>query len=497
PEADLPDLYRAADVSVVPSLELEGFGLTVLESLACGTPVIATTGGGPAEALAPLDRSLLVPPGDTDALADRLRSAREGALPDTRACRAHAERFSWHRAAALNREAYARVLTPVPQSIRAVYLDHCARLSGAELALSRLLPELEGVDSHVILGEDGPLVDVLLERGLSVEVLAMPTAARDLPRARVRLTGVSLGTIAGTATYILRLTWRLRALKPDLVHTNSLKAAIYGTAAAKLAGVPLVWHVRDRIAEDYLPPAAVRLVQRLAASPSLVFANSAATMATVGDAAQRRAIIPSVVLFDPVATPTASIASAQEGFTVGMVGRLASWKGQHIFLEAFARAFSDGDERAVIVGAPLFGEDEYERQLRDLARELGIEQRVEFAGHRRDVYAELSRFDVLVHASVTPEPFGQVVLEGMAAGLPVVASAAGGPVEIIDSGVNGLLVPPGDVDALARTLQGLAGDLELRQRLGAAARVRAKDFAPGVIAARVVDAYRVLLAGRA
>src|SRR5262249_10793443 len=107
--------------------------------------------------------------------------------------------------------------------------------------------------------------------------------------------------------------------------------------------------------------------------------------------------------------------------TFGIVGRLAPWKGQHLFLEAFARAFPDSEERAVVVGGALFDEVDYEHGLQRTARRLGIAGRVEFRGHRPDVWEELARLDVLVHASITPEPFGQVILEGMAAGVPVIA----------------------------------------------------------------------------
>ena len=93
-----------------------------------------------------------------------------------------------------------------------------------------------------------------------------------------------------------------------------------------------------------------------------------------------------------------------------------------------------------------------------------------------------------------PEPFGQVVIEGMAAGLPVVAVASGGPAEVIADETTGLLYPSGDVHALARIMRRLANDSALRGRLGQAARLRARDFVPEVIAPQVLDVYRSLLA---
>ncbi len=99
-DADLVTLYQAADVSLVPSLVLEGFGLVVIEALACGTPVIVTDAGGLPESVRPLDRSLVVPAGDSQAIARRLLAARDGSLPlpSRQRCRSHAERFSWSAA---------------------------------------------------------------------------------------------------------------------------------------------------------------------------------------------------------------------------------------------------------------------------------------------------------------------------------------------------------------------------------------------------------------
>lgn len=110
-EEELPLLYRAADVSVVPSLALEGFGLVTLESLACGTPVIASDVDGLPEALDGFAADAIIAPGDATALATRLTGALGGdrPLPARAACRAHAERFAWKTAVMRHREVYARV----------------------------------------------------------------------------------------------------------------------------------------------------------------------------------------------------------------------------------------------------------------------------------------------------------------------------------------------------------------------------------------------------
>jgi glycosyltransferase involved in cell wall biosynthesis len=490
-EQTLVRCYQAADVSVVPTVALEGFGLVVLESLACGTPAIVSDSGGLPESVASLDPSLIVPAGDARQLARRLRSALDGSdpLPDRSRSRAHAETFAWPAIAERHRTLYNRAVRPGRRRLRVVFLDHCARLSGGELALLRLLPELD-VDAHVILAETGPLVDKFRLAGVSVEVLPIGGATGSLGRERVSPGGVPISAVVETGTYIARLAARLRRLRPDVVHTNSLKAALYGGVAGRLASVPVVWHVRDRITPDYMPSSACRLVRAAARLlPTAVIGNSCTTLSALGRAGERGTAVASPLGFAPFEAGPAPHAG---DLRVGILGRLDPWKGQHIFLDAFAAAFPEGGAEAVIVGAKLFGDDGYQYELERHVKALGLEGRVEFRGFRDRVDDELGGLDVLVHASTIPEPFGQVVVEGMAAGLAVVAADAGGPAEVVTHGVDGLLYPPGDSHALAQALRDLAADPERRRRLGDAARRRAHDFTPARIAPQVMAVYETL-----
>jgi glycosyltransferase involved in cell wall biosynthesis len=109
----------------------------------------------------------------------------------------------------------------------------------------------------------------------------------------------------------------------------------------------------------------------------------------------------------------------------------------------------------MLVGAPLFGEDNYAKDLRQRAEALDVADRVRFLGFRRDVPSLMHLSDIVVHTSVAPEPFGRVIVEGMLARRPVVATRAGAAVEIIEDGVSGCLVPPGDAKALATVLGSL------------------------------------------
>ncbi len=230
-----------------------------------------------------------------------------------------------------------------------------------------------------------------------------------------------------------------------------------------------------------------RLVPRLSAG---VVANSQATLDTLGRTGSRPGLGDTGLRGGRAAAQP----RRREGpLTFGMLGRIAPWKGQDLFLRAFAAAFPSGEERAAIIGTAMFGEEDFERELGSLAQELGIAARVEFRGFREDIWRELGSLDVLVHASLIPEPFGQVVLEGMAAGLPVLAPDAGGPAEVIDDGSTGTLFPRGDADALAAAMRALAQDPERRRRLGEAAREAAGAYRPQLLAGRFEQAYAEVL----
>jgi len=325
-------------------------------------------------------------------------------------------------------------------------------------------------------------------------VLPIAASARDARRETVTLGAASPLAALHTLAYIARLTRRLRALKPDVVHTNSLKSGVYGSIAAKAAGVPLVWHVRDRIADDYIPRAAVHLVRALIRHlADGVVANSTATLETLPPAVRGPLnwVIPGSVELSPYPPPTPSGPAR-----FGMLGRIAPWKGQDLFLRAFATAFPDGGERAVLVGSAMFGEERYERELHALAASLGIAERVEFRGFREDVWAELASLDVLVHASVIPEPFGTVVLEGMAAGLAVIAADEGGPASVISDGQTGRLFRSRDLDSLCAAMRALSEDPSERERLAGAARDAVSDYHPAAVAARLEQVYSGVLGAR-
>jgi len=357
--------------------------------------------------------------------------------------------------------------------IRVLYLDHTAQLSGGELALARLLGALDRrrVEPVVVLAQDGPLCELLERHSIETEVIPLGERLRTVRKDSLGIAGLArqAGSLFALFGYARKISRFARQRGAQLIYTNSLKSDLYGALAARLAGLPVIWHVRDRIERGYLPGTAVCLIRLLAGRvPACVVANSASTLATLRLRGERRTAVIASGLTREHIERCAAHRRKNPVPRIGIVGRLAPWKGQDVFLQAAAQITRSGvAARFVIAGSALFGEADFERELRELTVRLGLVDQVEFLGFS-DVPAVLGSLDVLVHASRIPEPFGQVIVEGLAAGLPVVATDGGGAREIIDSGQTGLLIPMGDARALADALAQLLARPELARRLAAA-----------------------------
>ncbi|WP_168210148.1 glycosyltransferase [Oerskovia sp. KBS0722] len=348
--------------------------------------------------------------------------------------------------------------------VRVLVLDHTGELGGAELALVRLLEVLgPDVDVRVLLFSDGPLVARLRAAGAVAEVLPLDPGTASTSRTTVGRAGLAqLVSLARLVPFTWALSRRVRALRPDVVHTTSLKADVLGVVPARVARAALVWHVHDRIADDYLPPRVARVVRWASARfPAEVVVNSRATASTLPG--------PSTVAYPGFAAEQVRLGGrppAGRPPVVGMIGRVSPTKGQLELVRAARRVLDEHPDATFrVVGEPSFGAEEYAEQVRAEAVRLGVAERFVWAGFVADPSAELDGFDVCVHASPVPEPFGQVVVEAMVREVPVVATRAGGVVEILAGPANdpaplGELVEPGDVESLARGISGVLADPE-------------------------------------
>jgi len=345
---------------------------------------------------------------------------------------------------------------------RVLHVSHTAHPGGAELALARLLAGQRRWHAGVCAPASGGAFDTLVAHGVTLD--------RDLPALPTGGTrGRSPLLVARYLAALRAAAHRLRAsplaAAADLRHANTAAAAIICALADRRRAHPLVVHLRDLVSPDSLGRFGYPAFRSALRRADGVIANSRSSLDSA--AGLIPAGRPAVVLQSPSGI-TARVTQpyvAPAVRVIGMIGRLQPWKGQHIFLDSFARAFQGTEVRAHLAGAPLFGETGYADDLRQLVRRLGIAGQVDFLGHVADIPGLLNSVDILVHASTRPEPLGQAVIQGLAYGKPVIASAGGGPSEWIRSGVNGWLVPPGQPAALAAAMRELAGSAPLRGRL--------------------------------
>ncbi|MDI3257917.1 MAG: glycosyltransferase, partial [Kyrpidia sp.] len=354
------------------------------------------------------------------------------------------------------------------------------RWSGGEVALYNLVTHLPAqIEPLVVLAEEGPLAERFRSAGVPVTVMPLDPDIRNVHRN-------DLGAMVGGSVHMIRYGLRvgrvLREARVDLIQTNSLKAALYGAQAGWLAGAPVIWDIRDILSPPYVRPGIARVLRGLARTvPAGLLTNSQATTRALGLPANFSRPVRAVP--SGYAGPLGRLATGRDlsgrdpsaPFTAVLVGRLAPWKGQHVFLEAVKLLRERrNDLRFWIAGDALFGEDDYKSRLQKTVRRERLDS-VVFLGHVDDVPALLRRADLLVHTSVTPEPFGQVIVEGMAAGLPVLATNAGGPTEIVVDGVTGRLLPPGDPRALAEALEWMADHPAERAAMGEAGLRRVQE----------------------
>jgi glycosyltransferase involved in cell wall biosynthesis len=314
---------------------------------------------------------------------------------------------------------------------------------------------------------------------------------------RVPVHEVSLGlpfSLAGTG----RFTGILRRIGPELLHINlpgpfdsqfSLVAPL-----ARLAGV------RRVVSTEHLPMCESFAKGRVLKSFSTRWIDRVITVSEdnrmhlvrnhgVPDGKIR---VVRIGIPEPQTAPPAGIRSslgiADDALVLVIAGALDGRKGHDTMFHALAKL----PARLHLV---VLGEGERGGEFRGTVKAAGIDERVHFMGHRDDVFAVLREADLLVHPSeIDATPY--VIVEAMAAGLPVVASGIYGIPELVIDGETGVLVPPGDSAATAGTLRILAADPEMRVKMGAAARKRYEEhFRLSTSLSRTVAVYEEIMGG--
>lgn len=387
----------------------------------------------------------------------------------------------------------------VGQALRVLIVNQTAAMSGGEHSLLTLLAALDAQEVRVAVASP---VGVLSKRTTALGKRHVPIAGTEASfRLDVRTTPRELASLACSAFQVARAARRLRV---DVVHANTTRAGLIAIVARGLgAPAPLV-HVRD-----WTPPgrAADAVVQVVARGAAEIVANSR-HVANQFDRRPRTGVqvIPNPVdlaRFDP-ARHERSAARAGLGIAdgiplVGVIGQLTPWKGQDDAVRALAVARrSVGDAMLIVAGsakfigaATRFDNAAFAASLPPLIRQLRMGDAVSLLGEVADVPGLLAALDVLLVPS-WEEAFGRVVVEGMAMGLPVIATATGGPAEIIDDGRTGFLLAPREPEIWGLLLADLLRDPTRRAEVGRAARLAAMRFAPEEHAGAMLKAYRAV-----
>jgi len=387
--------------------------------------------------------------------------------------------------------------------IRVLLAGHTGVVSGAELVTLELARDIPEGFEPIIACPPGPFADAA--NAIGVEVRSLPGTSGSLrlhplhtPRAVLDLVrmGVALRMLA-------------RDLGAGLLHAVSLRAGIGAALARRLGGPPVVLAQHDE-----LPASRISRILRATVDPSVsaIIANSAYTRDSLAAGSFRSpmtVVNPAVDLerFDPDHVDRddarTALGALPSDFVLGVVGQITPWKGQALAIRALAEVRKRHPEaRLVIAGetrftssATRYDNRSYRDGLETLVGDLGLGGAVDFVGQSDEVPALMRALDVLLVPS-WHEPFGRVVIEGMAMGLPVVATSVGGPAETIADGRDGLLLPPRDEAIWAHALCELLESPQRRAQIGAAAKHTARQYDSRGQAEATAAVYRNVLAGR-
>jgi glycosyltransferase involved in cell wall biosynthesis len=383
--------------------------------------------------------------------------------------------------------------------VRVLYVNHTAVMSGAERSLLELIEGLPAeVEPHLACPV-GPLADAARALGFPVTDVPGTDGSLKLHPARTAKAVVDLGR----ATLAVRKA--AKRAGADLVHANTARAGLVASAVTRLGGPPAVVHVRDRLPRGVVSDAVLRA---LVASARIVIANSRYTgeRIPIGRAPVR--VIPNPVDVESLSRIEINRTSVRTQLGLGLddlvlvvVGQITPWKGQDLAIRV-AAALSDLDRpvRLLIVGSPKFTSAgtrydnlAYAEHLHRLVESLGVEEGVWFLGEREDVPVILAAADLALAPS-WEEPFGRSIVEAMAMGLPVIATEIGGPAEIVDEGVHGVLLPPRRPEVWAHAVRSLIAKPDEMQKMGRLGRERAiARFGVGKHVQAVLDVYRAVV----
>ena len=384
--------------------------------------------------------------------------------------------------------------------MRILFLNHTASRSGAENAMLRLLEAIPREhELAVACPAEGPLKASLAELGVR---------HFDLPGTEVSFSLHPVKTPRGLAS-LLRSAVSLRTIAgrfgADVIHANSTRAGLIAVAARRLGAPPVVVQCHD-----HLPRSRAGDLTRtaIARGAEVVVAVSETATAHFNRGlrrpkAERVYISLDHTRFSPTVTGSSAIRSElslpAEARLLAHVAQITPWKGQDTSIRALQAVRRLHDAHLMLVGDVAFASQRYDNvgfreSLVQLARELNVESAVHFLGRRTDVPELMGAAELLLLPS-WDEPFGLVVVEAMAVGLPVLVTDQGGVGEYVTDGVNGRLLPPHDERAWAAATIELLADADLRSRMSRENVRVAAQFSDERYSSEMLAAYSRAMSG--
>lgn len=398
--------------------------------------------------------------------------------------------------------------------LKVLYIDASAGFGGATKSLSLLLQGLRTIDPIVVTHQYQHIAQKSYN-GFPVYRVPLPLHIRLYKRLEQRIhrkipillaRRIALKTLnilhrLQKWASILYVLWIARSNRIDLIHANNGFTTPGAVFVSRWLRIPCVVHERG-----FCNPQSKAVFAAIRQTTHVIAVSSA-----VAESVHRQGLPNGRIttVHDPVDTDLFDKVSAgderearrvvyglcPDDIAVGIFGRVIPWKGQLEFVYAILQVMKRRERlKAFIVGDESDGPPSYFAHIRHVIDTSGYAQRFILTGYRDDVETLYSIMDIVVHASLDPEPFGMVVTEAMAAGRPVIAAKAGGPVEVITPGVDGILVPPGNVDEMAAAILQLSEDPALRASLAKNAHAKVRThYSIGHIASKVERLYHELL----
>lgn len=340
-----------------------------------------------------------------------------------------------------------------------LFIHGITQIGGAERELLLILEHLrrQGYASVVVCPDKGPLGEELERLGVEIRYVPLPPWRKVFAYPR-------------RARAIRQLRDVITEVRPALIHVNDIWWVPQALRARSGLGTPIIAHVRQEI-----EPPKVRRYELDQADAVLPMSRHIQQSLEIGGVSDKR-LWTLYSALDMTRVSPQKDGRGRGRFDVpdnvpliGTVANLFPRKGYEVMVKALPIVLASFPTlQYVIIGQ---GNSGYERTLRSLVRELGLEKAVHFVGFQKEVYSCLAAMDIYVHPALM-EGFGIAVLEAMAMGKPVVASRVGGIPEVVQDGVTGILVPPGDPGPLALAVVRLLKDPHRRESMGRAGKER-------------------------